>query len=299
MKTSQLKLLEYSVISACFLAVQKDGKAQAVYTNVDPDVVLDSEWETAGIDMNNDGIYDFAFLNRSFDFYTEYSSYTSHFEAIDAGPQSPNNAIAALTHVISPSYGGFTVYFPFALNESEMINDSLIFHNEGYQRMAYLYIDKSGFYFPKGGFWYPEVLDHYIGVRFIDTADCQHYGWIRCDVKDEGRTLVIKDYAYETKCDVGILAGDTIGDTTTVDIVGSGQGQLAAEVYSFENTIYVKLNELMNDVEIHVYDVTGKEVYFGEINNQFTVLRLPQSAGVYFIKIVSGNNQFTKNVYLH
>jgi len=299
LKTAKFKILEYSAISACFLALHESAQGQAVYTDIDPDVILDSEGESTVVDMNNDGISDFAFLNRSFDFYTEYSSYISHLEAIDAGPQSPNNEIAALTHVISPSYGGFTVYFPFALNESEMINDSLIFHNNSFQRMAYLYIDKSGFYFPKGGFWYPEVLDHYIGVRFIDTADCQHYGWIRCDVKDEGRTLVIKDYAYETKCDVGILAGDTIGDTTTVDIVGSGQGQLAAEVYSFENTIYVKLNELMNDVEIHVCDLTGKEVYSSVLTTQSAQIKLNEAKGVYFVEIVSGENKMGKKVFVN
>ena len=110
-------LKQYSAFSACFLALQHDAGGQAVYTDIDPDIILDANWESAGIDLNSDGIIDFAFLNRSFNFFTEYSSYSSHLEIIYAGPQLLSNKIAGQTHVISPSYGGFTVYFPFALSK--------------------------------------------------------------------------------------------------------------------------------------------------------------------------------------
>ncbi|MBK9505546.1 MAG: hypothetical protein IPO03_09270 [Bacteroidetes bacterium] len=41
--------------------------------------------------------------------------------------------------------------------------------------------------------------------------------------------LILKDYAFETKCETGIYAGDTIGDTSTVEV---------AELSSFVPTLY-------------------------------------------------------------
>ena len=268
MNSSKFNLIQYSAISACFLALHQNVRGQAIYTNIDPDLELDNNWESAGIDMNNDGVPDFGFLNRSFDFSTFYSYYSSHFEAIYAGPQSPNNEIAALTHVISPSYGGFTVYFPFALNESDLINEVLTFHNNGYQTMAYRYIQTDGDYFPKGGIWYPEVLDHFLGVRFIDTSDCLHYGWIRCDIKDNGRTLIIKDYAYEINCNTGIFI----------------QFQEISENYSFQ-----------------ILNLSGAKISSGILSGKNNVI--PMSAkpkGYYFVEIYKGQQKFAaKKIFIN
>lgn len=281
------------------MALHQNAQGQAVYTDIDPDLVLDNNWESASVDMNNDGTIDFAFLNRSFDFSTYYSNYSSHFEAIYAGPQSPNNEIAALTHVISPSYGGFTVYFPFALNESEMIDENLIFHNNGYQTMAYRYIDKSGFYFPKGGIWYPEVLDHYLGVRFIDTADCLHYGWIRCDVKDNGRTLVVKEYAFEIKCNTGILAGDTIGDTTTVGIEEINSHNV--NIYAFNSDVFIQVPENFKNYSLRIINLSGAIIHTNVISdNNFIILLGDKPKGYYFVEIYKGQQKFaTKKIFIN
>jgi len=284
MKSTKFNLIQYSAISACFLALHQYARGQAVYTDIDPDIVLDNNWESAAVNMDNDASMDFAFLNRSFDFSTYYSNYTSHFEAIYAGPQSPNNEIAALTHIISPSYGGFTVYFPFALNESVITDGNLIFHNNGYQTMAYRYIQTDGDYFPKGGIWYPEVLDHYLGVRFIDTSDCLHYGWIRCDIKENGRTLVIKDYAYEIKCNTGILAGDTIGDTTNVNL--ESFILLNANIYAFNSDVYVQLDENPGNYSIRIINLSGALIYTDILKDKWNIISLiKEPEGLYFIEI--------------
>ena len=113
---------------------------------------------------------------------------TSHVNALFVGPLVLGNLIAGNPHVIFPSYGGFTVYFPYALTEGAIIDqDSLDFQNPGYQTLAYRYKGENSTYFPNGGHWYPEVFDHYLGLYFKDTADCYHYGWVRLDVKDSGR----------------------------------------------------------------------------------------------------------------
>ncbi len=289
MKPNRIRLIQYSAFSACFLALQQNARAQAVYSDIDPDIVLDENWESFGLDMNNDGIIDFGFLNRSFNFLTYYSNYSSRFEALYVGPQSPLNEIAALTHVISPSYGGFTVYFPFAIVSNETIDDGLGFHNNGYQTLAYRYATPDGFYFPYGGLWYPEVLDHFLGVRFIDTANCLHYGWIRCDVKEDGRVLVIKDYAYETKCETGIAAGDIIGDTS-VSI--SEIPPLNGNIYSNGCDVFIQLYDIPNQCKVHIIDINGQEIYTSTIYSSTTsVCMINKPVGIYFVELFSGNQR--------
>lgn len=280
---------QYSAFSVCFLAMRQITVGQAVYTDIDPDLMLDVSNETAVVDMDNNGNYDFAFIKFSFDFSTYSSIYSSHFEAIDAGPQSPNNAIAALTHVVSPSYGGFTIYLPFALAEGVLIYDELAFNNNGYQRMAYRYTTVNGFYFPYGGFWYPEVVDHYLGVRFVDTSDCLHYGWIRCDVLENGTKLTIKDYAYETKCDTGIPAGDIIGDTS---VSVNEFNELNGVIYAFNSNVYITLNELPTNCRARITDMTGKEIYKGSLMSNFNVISLLNNPkGVYLVETYSNMHQ--------
>lgn len=294
MKNKKFILTQYSALSACFLALNSSSSGQAIYSDIDPDFVLDNNWETAGVDMNNDGIIDFGFLNRSFDFSTYYSYYSSHLNALYAGPQSPNNEIAALTHVITPFYGGFTVYFPFALNESELIDESLIFHNDGYQRIAYRYIDKSGFYFPKGGIWYPEVIDHYLGVRFYDSLDCLHYGWIRCDVIENGRKLIVKDYAFENKCNTGVMAGDTIGDTSTVEI--SQLDLIAPTIYSYSGTICINIDKTLLGANFSLISVDGKLINSGDLNELNNKYYTKHDAGSYIVTIRKCDYKYSKQI---
>jgi hypothetical protein len=51
------------------------------------------------------------------------------------------------------------------------------------------------------------------------------------------KTLTVHDYAYELKCNTPIIAGDTIGDTTTI---GIGElNNLEATIYTFnQNCVY-------------------------------------------------------------
>ena len=153
---------------------------------------------------------DFSVLKRSFDFLatTYYSGYvTSHLSVINAGPKIAGNYIAGFTEIWGGSAAGtFTMYFPYALAEGENINDSLSFQEFGLEVVAFRYTTDKGAYSHEGGEWYPEVLDHCLGVYFKDIEGGYHYGWIRCDVKNSGKEITVKDFAYEAKCDVGTAA---------------------------------------------------------------------------------------------
>ena len=80
-RPAKFHIEEYSAFAVCFLLLQTESSAEAVYSDIIPDTLIDFDWETFGIDMNNDGVVDFALLKRSFSFLetTYWSSYiTSH-----------------------------------------------------------------------------------------------------------------------------------------------------------------------------------------------------------------------------
>ena len=299
MKAFKFNLIQYSALSACFLALHQNARGQAVYTDMDPDIVLDSDNESAGIDMDISGTNDFAFINRTGSFSTYSSNYVSFFEVINVGPLSPNNSIAGQIHIISPSYGGSWIYLPYALAEGSLLNNNLLFYNEGYQVMAYRYIQADGDYFPKGGIWYPEVLDHFLGVRFIDTSDCLHYGWIRCDIKDNGRTLVIKDYAYEIKCNTGILAGDTIGDTSTVNL--EEINLLNVNIYSFNSDVFIQFQEISENYSFQILNLSGAKISSGILSGKNSIIYMSiKPKGYYFVEIYKGRQTFvTKKIFIN
>jgi len=289
MTSSKNTLLHYASMAACVLSA-KTLTAQAVYTDLDPDVVVEMDPEILNIDMNEDGVLDFAFMNEIYTIFTFDSEPQSYRERIWAGPKNPDNAVAGSLNQFTLSYGGLsTYYYPFALAYNSPINESLEFQNAGYQRMASRNFTWSIFLEAwdqrEGGNWYPEITDHYLGVRFLDTAGCNHYGWIRCDVSEEGRVLVVKDYAYETKCDTPILAGDTIGDTTVIVDIETP----IIEHYSIWTSGFT-IHVLAENIELPVYceilNIQGHKVYESKINHLYSEIDLHQSnTGIYFVQL--------------
>ncbi len=54
MKDTGFKIRQYSLFAGSFL-LMRVLKAGVEYTNIDPDIILDSDFESAGVDMNNNG----------------------------------------------------------------------------------------------------------------------------------------------------------------------------------------------------------------------------------------------------
>ena len=164
-------------------------------------------------------------------------------------------------------------------------NQSLNFRN-----VYYIF----GTYSSYGGNWFPESIDHYLGIRFKDADEINHYGWIRCDVKDDGRTLVIKDYAYETEPDYPIIAGDT---THYVNI-NTGENQIDATAYSFGKDIYV-ISKTFQSIEIKVYDLIGREINSSHMQNEMEIINMSKCAsGVYLVKLIQGSSTVEKKVII-
>jgi len=288
------KLLQYSSLAISFLLL-KEANSEAVYTDIDPDTIINTDGEHGYIDMDNDGTYDFRFFKFIGTDVTYWSDYYSYLRYIFAAPENSNNALAAIKSIINPSYGGFTQYFPYALIDGTIVDEELSFQNINFQVLAYNISGPDG---GIGGKWYGGLTDHYIGIRFNDVVGCSHYGWIRCDVKSGADTLIIKDYAYETKCNVGIIAGDTVGDTTTVNI---NENELTGiNIYSFNSDVYINLENLTDKHEITISDLNGKIVYKNELNKLKNIIALEFcSTGYYLVNVTSADRIFTKKIFIN
>lgn len=298
----KFSLLQYSVLGTGFTFHNYEISAQAFYRNIDPDIVLDNDFESAGLDMDENGIYDFAFLQVSYTWYTTWpiSGYVFR-QRIWCGPYgTPANAIVGNDPFII-----YDVSFPYALSLGDTIHEDLKFYNWGFQPMAYRTVNELGGQ-NEGGYWYPEIHNHFLGVRFIDVAGDDHYGWIRCSVLDTGRVLVIKDYAYELTPYAPILAGDTIGgipvdtadtieDTTLITETILAQG---ISLYNFNHTIYIHTTqEFGNNLTITVYDLTGKMIRREESELQYTEVAVDAADGMYIVEVTSEKSKYRKKVF--
>jgi hypothetical protein len=287
----------YSIASGCFLYVNQDVLGQVGYTDIDPDIVLDEGGESAEIDMNDDGVSDFFFHNNSFQYYdTSWLSFRT-MKNILAGPVEVGNALAGISNYFNTGYNGFTWYYPFALEQNVTINEELTWQGTETQIMGLRVFSEDGDLVGLGFYCYwseTETIDKYLGVKFKDLDDQIHYGWIRCDVLDEGRTLIIKDYAYEVEPEYPILAGDTIH---YVDIE-QPENNLIFSIYGFGNNIYVHCSDPQN-AEIRIYDISGKLIYSDNLIYQFTEIKLREANGIYLVELLTDNKSYTKKVFMN
>ncbi len=293
----KFSLLQYSTAAVALLSATA-AYSQVVYTDIDPDVVLDEPDEMFGIDLDADGLNDFNFFNESFTTTVFYMD-LANVKALFVGAfDTMLNGIVGSTGFLSGS-GGFTYYRPYALEQGVLIGISNNFYNDNYQTLA-KEIDKfdSPFSNTHLGNWYSfygvEILDKYLGFRFTNEESIQRYGWIRCSVIDSGHTLIIHDYAYELQSDYPILAGDT---SHYVDVINVSN-TFDASVYSFNKSIYVQLNNFKN-AHLIISDIVGKVVLSKELENVSEIINMTNYAGgIYLVTIRQEDKIYTKKVYI-
>ena len=295
---SKFSILQYS-ISAAALLQGAAAFSQAIYTDVDPDIILDEPGESWGFDLDADGLNDFNFFNKSFTTTVFYMD-QANVKALFAGAfDTMQNGINGSAFTLS---GGYYYVRPYAIQQSELIGDSDNFYNDNYQSLVNIIDNLSSPFEPfHEGNWYyfygEEVLNKYLGFRFTDEEAVQRYGWIRCSVIDSGRTLIIHDYAYESKPDTPILTGDTIGDTTTVAI--ENIHTLNAAIYSFGRKIFISVSDF-EDAIVTISNLQGMTLIKKEIQQDRNVIDMDNySSGIYLVTIKSADKIYSKKVFIN
>jgi len=290
---NKFSLLQYSAAAVALIGATA-ASSQVIYTNVDPDVVLDEPDEMFGIDLDDDGLNDFNFFNESYSGTVFYMDIGNVKALLVGAFDSIQNGLIGNTAYLSGA-GGYTYFQPSALDSEVVINSFNLFLNNNYQTLAKT-IYKSG-YFPttfNWGYWnsyfWGEQIEKFLGFRFTDEESIQRYGWIRCSVIDSGRTLIIHDYAYELQPEHPIISGDTL---SYVDI-NSTENTLDATVYSFHKSIYIHLNNL-SSTQLIISDIAGRELIKKAISNESEVVNMNNYAtGIYLVKLIQKDRQLVK-----
>ncbi len=70
-------------------------------------------------------------------------------------------------------------------------------------------------------------------------------------------------------------------------------------VYGFGSTVYIKINEKLNNARIQVFNLEGREIYSEKLKNQFTEIKLNSPKGIYLVEILADDGIFTKKIYLN
>jgi len=298
MKTNKFKLKEYSLISSAFLFMHSPGSSEIVYTDIEPDIDLNVNGETAFIDMDNNGTLDFAFLlsKGTFTTYT-YTAWSNTFvervRYVWAGPYVFGNKIAGGVQ-IHTSYSWYYWFLPYSFVYGVLINGEWHFDTYGFQVMAGIVSQQ----FTTGGWiattyhggWFGKD-NYYLGVYFADSENLFHYGWIRCSVSDSADELIIKDYAYNTEPGQGLFAG------TLLSGIHETPGDLHADVYAYDNSIHIHLPE--PGAQVQILNLNGEKLIEQTMDNTDAEIDMRQyPAGVYLVELTEGDKKFSKKVVI-
>jgi len=294
-------LLQYSKLSCVFLLIRSgEAASEVVYVDIEPDVILANDDDQFEIDLNSDSFFDFHFYNRSNFFGGYWTSGSIYYiplelrQRLQVKALEENSIAGSLVTFSTYSSGTIQRVFPYAL-ESELINDAMQFQVAYYQNLVFSTVYYMfGISSVNGGNWYPEKLNHYLGVRFKDSDENTHYGWMRCDVKVEGRTLVIKDYAYESEPDYPIVAGDTAHYIS----INSLENTIEATVYSFGRDIYI-LTETIQNTEVIICNLNGQEVVRNFLQSENELINMSNyPAGTYLVTLLNGGKRYDKKIFI-
>jgi len=300
MNTFSLKAYAASAIS--FLTLHQKVDSQVVYVDIDPDIILSEGGQATELDLDQNGTIDFWFHNNSFTFYSVWNSSYILMQNILLGPEIEANFIAGNPEQYGTAYGGvYTRYYPFALSNGTPIDSMLQFYNYDLQVMALKsdHSDSGGVNIGNDAFWFYYLgditFDHYIAIQFNSGEIVNSYGWIRCDVKDEGRTLVIKDYAYETIPEHPIIAGDTLHYVEVIDSIPEEQ----VFVYSFNETLYINLNDSVA-TKVTITSLTGQFILNYETSELISTVDMTNVAnGIYIVTVVYKSIFYSTKIIIH
>lgn len=298
---NSFSLKAYTASAISFLALHREADCQVVYVDIDPDIILSEGGQVAELDLDQNGTIDFWFHNNSFTFYSVWFSSYRLMQNILVGPEIEANYIAGETGEYGTAYGGvYTRYYPYALEAGIKIDTTLNFYNYGLQVMGLASFLSIGGTF--GGFnanWFgifvDVTIDKYLGVKFRSESDSLCYGWIRCDVKDDGRTLVIKDYAYEMTPDYPIIAGDT---KHYIDIIDSIPNSLVT-IYSFNELLYISLKDSV-ETQVTIVNLAGQKIHsFETAQKQNTIDLSSLASGIYIVSAEYKGQVYSTKVLIH
>ena len=119
----------------------------------------------------------------------------------------------------------------------------------------------------------------YAGLKFKDSNNDYHYGWVKLVVNGFG-TTIIEEYAYEDSVGVCIEAGAK----STVGIIDYSDQN--ANIYSYGNEIIIHVNNSnLSPLDAKIYDITGSLVKEKKLTGTKTKIEMQGFKGIYIVKL--------------
>lgn len=284
---NESRLARFSAVAGAVLA-SSAVNSQIVYTNVDPDIIIDTASGQYNLDFNADAMIDVTLNVMNVMELGSVSSSTSVVYAGSLAVVTPGIGAGVVSIMIGSSSSSYVT----AMNNGDLIGTAAVF---GGSSMAALAVDititssSSSYQFSNGAFL--GVNDKFLGVKFLIGTNT-HYGWARLDVSANADTIRLKDYAYNVAADSPILAGQTLG----------------LEAISVENKVTIKTtldNATINVTpdliggRVVMFNIAGQEIKVVQITDVNTeILYEGVETGIYTITAQFDGGMVNKKVYI-
>ena len=144
---------------------------------------------------------------------------------------------------------------------------------------------------------WPGNYDKFIGLKFKSNNQW-HYGWLRISVPEDGLSVIIKDFAWETTPEQSINAGDGIETEAVLDYSDSDEICVSPNpaiddiTLSFPENQNISLISIFNSIGIEVKRINQTEL---NGNNQISISTADFPSGLYHFSFVNQTGRVTKS----
>jgi len=277
------RLLSYSAAAGAIIALGQKADAQVIYTDVDPDVILDAavdEEEIYELDINNDGTIDVDIKN------VKSAWYNYGF----VNPRPGGGVVTSFLFYACDTWSS-TYHIALKFEEGDVIDSELNFLTSTQASMGWAAV-YAGNGCTTGQFHEESENGKYLGIRItLDEGETYHYGWVRVEVDSIYSKVTVLDYAYEQTPDLGIEAGASSGTPVEDQLL-----DMRVRIYSAQNLII--LEDLKHDrAEAEVFNLAGQLV--NSVSVQRGRNEIPvETNGLYFVRLKVGNEVVGSNKVL-
>lgn len=296
MANARFTLKEYGLMASALLSCFKVS-ADIIYTNPEPDPVLQLDDDFAYIDLDQNGSDELYFELHRFIYATDYYQ-VLYGNRLDLELPNPVNVEVAGSWFYNGSvlYSMVDTFRPYAIPFYYPVGIMMSFQDADWQVMGLIArtIDDNEVEHSLGH-WVPVLVEQFIGVHFKSDDGNMHYGWVRCSVEDSLSKFIIHDFAYESEPERFILTGQTSGTYTDIH-----QTQPEAEIYSYNNLIYIKCDAVISngDLQVEVFTMSGERIYCSNLAQASAPIELQTSGGIYLVKVSGEEFSTSKAIML-
>lgn len=261
--------------------------AQVVYTDVNPDLTLEAvNSDSYAVDFDADANIDLIIYEAEID--TNLSGLVLTFVGGVVNTMGSNEVVGVDSLIF-----GSNVLFVDNISAGELIDGSSDYINSTMPSVfagAGLRMTATSLGTSLGEF--QGDLDGYIGAKF-NISGVTHYGWVRVNVAEDCYSLVIKDFAYESMPNTGIIAGDYGG----TGLVGINDYNSSAFVFNQQNRV-LNVSNINETYTLEVYNLLGKKISKYECYQSSEIHLEDIKSGIYLIKIYGQFIEKTIKIYI-